>query len=676
MPLPKPILDDRSFEQLVDESRYLLPRAAPAWTDHNVSDPGITQIELLAWLCEMDLYRLDRTPDEAVRGFLRLVGLTPAPAQVAQAVVTVTPAAVQSLPAGLQLRAAGDGPVFQTTEAVDLTAAGLATVINGAGDDVTALNEAGSAPFPPFGFDAEQDTAFYLGFDAPFATASVRLHAWTPTPEADAATRSRLVAEYDEAERERSETCAATVRDNPPWWLHYDARTAWEYFAADGTWKALPDTIDETRALTLSGPIRFAVPADHAPGGAAADKLDPALHFVRCRIVSGGFECASRLSKIAVNAVPAAHAADAPAVALGVSRGHAQQRYALPQSPVVAGSTRLTVTLGADVQTDWREVREWDLSGAHDRDYLLVPERGAIEFGDGRRGWVAAAQSSLEMRYQVGGTPFGNVQAYSLQIWLDDAHNQALLPGWSLLAPTLALQQPFAAFGGTEAEPLKAAVARAIDAARKASVALTLADFERVALDTPGVPVGRVRALADHFPALPCFSAAGSVSVVVIPDCRGPRPMPSAGMRAAVHRRIARRRSPGTEVHVIEPVYYTVTVVAKLHAERGTDLSALRDAALAMLDTYLNPLRGGPAGEGWQIGRDVYRSEVLALLASLPGVVSVTGLGLQGEDDHEPRCGNVPICKDSLPASGAHRLAIVGAPPLRLIDRSHPHDCP
>ena len=234
MPLPKPILDDRSFEQLVDESRHLLPRAAPAWTDHNVSDPGITQIELLSWLCEMDLYRLDRTPDEAVRGFLRLVGLTPAPAQVAQTVVTVATVAPQSLPAGLQLHAAGDGPVFQTTEAVDLTAAELVAAINGAGDDVTASNESGSAPFAPFGVDAKQDTAFYLGFDAPFATASVRMHAWTPTSEADAVTRSRLIAEYDEAERERSETCAVTVRDNPPWWLHYDARTAWEYFAADG----------------------------------------------------------------------------------------------------------------------------------------------------------------------------------------------------------------------------------------------------------------------------------------------------------------------------------------------------------------------------------------------------------------------------------------------------------
>lgn len=676
MPLPKPILDDRSFDQLVEESQQLLPRATPTWTDHNTSDPGITQIELLAWLCEMDLYRLDRTPDEAIRAFLRLVGLTPMPARVAQAVVTVATASAVSLPAGMQLRATGEGPVFQTTEAVDLTAARLTWVRNGAGDEVTSLNDAGSPGFTPFGLHAAHGTALYLGFDAPFATPGVRLYAWTPTPEADATARERLIAEYEEAEREREQTCASTVRDNPPWWLHYDARTVWEYFAADGRWTPLQEVVDQTRGLTLSGPILFKVPADSAPGGAVDDGLDPTLYFVRCRLQRGGFECASRLSRIAVNAVPVAHAADAPVVTLGDSRGHARERYTLPHTPVVAGSTRLTVTLGAEVQDDWREVPQWDVSGAHDRHYVLTSERGLIEFGNGLRGWVPAADASLDMNYQVGGSEAGNVKAYSLHTWLDNAHNQARMANWLSLFPTLWLRQPFAAFGGAHAEPLKAAVARAIEAARKPSVALTLADFEREALQTLGVPIGRVRALADYSPALPCFRASGSIGVVVIPACDGPRPMPSEGMRAAVHRHLARRRSPGTELHVIPPVYSTVSVVATLHAARGQDANALRNAAMAAIDAYLNPLRGGPRGEGWPVGRDVYRSELLALLAALPGVVSVTDLGLQGEDDDQPPCGNAPICPDSLPAPGEHRIAVVGAPPLRIIDRSHPHECP
>ena len=42
MPLPKPTLDNRSFDQLVAEGRSQIPRLAPQWTDHNASDAGIT----------------------------------------------------------------------------------------------------------------------------------------------------------------------------------------------------------------------------------------------------------------------------------------------------------------------------------------------------------------------------------------------------------------------------------------------------------------------------------------------------------------------------------------------------------------------------------------------------------------------------------------------------------
>ena len=49
MPLPVPNLDDRKFQELVDEAKRRIPRYAPAWTDHNVSDPGITLIELFAY---------------------------------------------------------------------------------------------------------------------------------------------------------------------------------------------------------------------------------------------------------------------------------------------------------------------------------------------------------------------------------------------------------------------------------------------------------------------------------------------------------------------------------------------------------------------------------------------------------------------------------------------------
>ena len=73
MPLPKPALDNRVYDQLVAEGRAQIPRLAPRWTDHNASDPGITLLELTAWLGEQNIYRFDRPSDEVLRGFARLV---------------------------------------------------------------------------------------------------------------------------------------------------------------------------------------------------------------------------------------------------------------------------------------------------------------------------------------------------------------------------------------------------------------------------------------------------------------------------------------------------------------------------------------------------------------------------------------------------------------------------
>jgi hypothetical protein len=68
-----PTLDDRTFAGLVEEARALVPALAPAWTNHNPSDPGITLVELFAYLTEMLIYRVDQVPDTHVRTFLTLL---------------------------------------------------------------------------------------------------------------------------------------------------------------------------------------------------------------------------------------------------------------------------------------------------------------------------------------------------------------------------------------------------------------------------------------------------------------------------------------------------------------------------------------------------------------------------------------------------------------------------
>lgn len=77
MPLPLPNLDDRSYADLVAEAVALIPVEAPEWTDHNPADTGIVLIELLAWLTEMVLYRVNQIPVANQAAFLTLLKGSP-----------------------------------------------------------------------------------------------------------------------------------------------------------------------------------------------------------------------------------------------------------------------------------------------------------------------------------------------------------------------------------------------------------------------------------------------------------------------------------------------------------------------------------------------------------------------------------------------------------------------
>src|SRR3979411_2799475 len=83
MPLETPKLDDRRFQDIVDEAKSRIPRYCPEWTDHNVSDPGVALIELFAWMTDLLLYRVNQVPDKLYVKFLELIGVRLEPPRAA-----------------------------------------------------------------------------------------------------------------------------------------------------------------------------------------------------------------------------------------------------------------------------------------------------------------------------------------------------------------------------------------------------------------------------------------------------------------------------------------------------------------------------------------------------------------------------------------------------------------
>lgn len=123
--LPVPDLDDLRFQPLVDAAKRALPQRVPEWTDHNVSDPGITLIEACAERTDQLLYRIDRMTARQRSALLRLMGITPLPASPARIVVVFTRTdrsnVRREIPAHTEVRTEGAEPVvLATTEALVL----------------------------------------------------------------------------------------------------------------------------------------------------------------------------------------------------------------------------------------------------------------------------------------------------------------------------------------------------------------------------------------------------------------------------------------------------------------------------------------------------------------------------------------------------------------------------
>jgi predicted phage baseplate assembly protein len=621
MPLPAPTLDTRTWDELTSEAVSLIPQAAPGWTDHNAHDPGITLIELFAWLAEMQLFQLDHPPDAALRAYLRLVGVVPRPLSVARTVVAVRlPAgagAGPTLQPGTALLDAAGNPAFESRSRLTPSSAWLelepdepgargrlVTETAGALRDLAGANRDRSRTFRPIGDAPAVGDALRLGFtELPAGPGAVlTLFAWAPS--------------------------------GPGPIGHHRARIAWEYLAAPGDWQPLDVVSDATRALTRSGTVRLRGPAQHPPDSTGR-------HWIRCRLAAGGYDCPPEVAAIAVNPVIAVHGRTTRAAEpLGVSIGAADRSTFLDSAPVAPGSTRLRVVLpDGTVDAPWTEVAEWDAVGPADRVYQLIPETGEVRFGDGRTGRVPPAGATLTMRrYRVGGGAAGNVPVGTLR---------AVEGG----GPDVV--QPFPASGGGAREPVRRAQARALETLRARTRAVTLDDIAKLARRTPGVPVGRAEALAGFHPRWGCIPAAGVVTVVVLPRCGNP-PEPAAGFLAAVRRHLRRRRLLGTELHVVGPRYVGVRIIATLHASPAAAATAAQ--AEAALDRFLDPLVGGEDGCGWPLGRDVYESEVMAVLDGLDGVSYVDGLVIEG--DGAASCANLSLCPTELVRSLPHRITV------------------
>ena len=150
MSLPIPNLDDRRFDDIVEEAKQRIQERCPKWTDFNPSDPGMMLVELMAWMTETTLFRLNRVPDKNFVKFLELMGVSLTPAQPAKTCVVLTMAEgmkeenIGAVPVGTTVLCRGEqgeNIPFCTTHHLNLTTARIVKIVSASQDRYALISQ-------------------------------------------------------------------------------------------------------------------------------------------------------------------------------------------------------------------------------------------------------------------------------------------------------------------------------------------------------------------------------------------------------------------------------------------------------------------------------------------------------------------------------------------------------
>lgn len=611
MGLEIPDLDDRDYETLLEDATKRIPVHTDEWTDHNVHDPGITILELLAWIVESDIYQANRLGERHVQKYLKLMGVRPEPPRPASTRLWIDPPPAldgTTVQSGEKLVAddgSEDPKTFQTTSSITLTTARIETVLTehrGGRVDNTNANRTGGIYFHPFGERAQQGSALYLGFDGdPFG----------------AADHLEIAVDFHEDDLPRPASHGVEEPTFEPTvevvWEHC---TDYDTWFRDDSWSEVEVPADGTEQFYRGGTVTLEKPAEWIDEPARVMDLDRELRWLRCRVEKSGYEIPPQVNSFYLDVVPAEHLAVVEGTAPlrrpdGGSETSARpgQTFAFEHAPVL----RAEIRVGG---TEWEEVDDFDASGPDDEHYVLDPERGEIRFGDNLGGAVPEAGRVVEAEeYAYGGGKEGNVSGSA-----DWRFQRAPLAD----AGVTPLDR---VSGGTDAESIGAALTRLKRDSKTPYRAVAPSDYRYVATHTPGLRFGRATTVIEREDAVGDCEPHSTVRVVVVPFSTLDRPEPSRGFLDAVERHLQKHRLVTDRIEVEPPTYVGIGVETEISILSGYSESGRTSAVESALDEFLHPLRGFD-GDGWPFGRPVYRSEVYETIEGVEGVDCVHSLSL------------------------------------------------
>jgi predicted phage baseplate assembly protein len=656
MPLPAPHLDDRKAQEIVDEAKRLIPRYCPEWTDHNVSDPGIALVELFAWMTEMLLFRVNQVPEKVYIKLLEMIGIKLAPPQSARAPITFYLAGPQAtevmIPRDTEVATVRTetSPAIVFTTETDLTIhpGDIKAVFSRyvqrntelAPHDMRVFNQPRGG-IDLFSAEPQPNDMFYIALEHNLSNHILA-----------------LVVQCDEA------SGAGIDPRNPPWvwevrqsgsqrWapcdIEYDSTGGFNYEQGEIVLylpPMAPYTIQNVAACWLRCRLTDAQARRRLPSGEDAPRYKRSPRITALHGESRG------------GTVFARHAVTIRDEIIGQSDGSPGQEFRLLNAPLLPRSADDAVYVylpNSNTAQRWTEVRDFAESGPDAQHYTLDSLDGTLCFGPAlvqpdrsihSFGAVPPAGASLRFkRYQYGGGMGGNVQRGTISVL------KTSIPYVARVA------NRERAVGGRDAETLDQARLRAPQFLRTRTRAMTADDYEYLTCEVAGV--SRAVCLGPGAqPGNPADPRPGQVVVYALPEVdaheRSIEPAAlklSAELRGAVTNHLDARRPLGIALEVREPQYLWVSVAVTLRrAARGTiGPDEVMRLAEQELYRYLNPFTGGPDGGGWPFGRELYISEIFALMQRIPSVEFVEEVSMHQVEPGSTRSQRVERILDVPP---------------------------
>lgn len=603
-------MDPLRFDELVNLGRSAIPTLAPRWTDHNVHDPGIMLMELVAWIAEAQMYSLARMRRDERRAFAHMLGIEAEGPRPAQGLLWPSTKRPPEAPPGLIIPSASratartDIPPFFVSNSVQLTPASLIRLetrySDGVTHDWTRVNAQSSATFEPFGDVSDLSVRLLLTFEL-----------------SSSASPSEAAALSLGFEVVNAALSLNAVRGGQKLMISL----------SDANGERQLEIKDMTCGLLESGVVLL-----------STGRIFPELGRFQLILKSstGGFERPPRIRRIGINVLPVTQLETVLGEGLP-SFGQAvpNEQYKLLRDGLVfsgnrSGSVKVTIAEKGS-PFSWTRTADLQHSTPNDRHFELDTGQRLLTFGNGINGRLVPEGASIAVEYQVSAGSQGNIQ-----------------PGvsWNVQGVTGNFENHEMTAGGRDAT--------------------TLDDLR----DNARVQVGSLRPLVtagDVELAVKSFTDLGVTRAVELPYnakqppgdrvlvVTGPQDDPSlpvlqqsAEFLKAVRQRIVPKLPVGGRIQVTGPSYVQIRITAILVSARNTDPNVVRQNAVTALQQRFATVTSNGLNQ-WPLGRPVSAKSVQGWLRKVEGVAQVQEVDLRRAGDSQSQ-GFIRLTPKELPS--------------------------